>query len=117
MGLISRKLCRFLLMSSTSFISFSVLLLFPLWITFFIPLCTVFGSFSSNIDEVLSINPSADVFVFGDFHTHHKDWLTYSGGTDRPGELCYDFSVSKWLTFLPGSLTVTLTVLLLLSFF
>ena len=29
--------------------------------------CTVFDSFSPNIDEVLSINPSANVFVFGDF--------------------------------------------------
>ena len=28
-------------------------------------LCTVFDSISSNIDEVLSINPSANVFVFG----------------------------------------------------
>ena len=44
---------------------------------------TVFDSVSSNIDEVLSINPSANVFVFGDFHNvHHKDWPTYSGGTD-----------------------------------
>ena len=42
-------------------------------------LCTVFDSISSNIDEVLSINLSADVFVFGDFNVHHKDWLTYSG--------------------------------------
>ena len=40
-------------------------------------------------DEVLSINPSANVFVFGDFNVHHKDWLTFSGGTDQPGELCY----------------------------
>ena len=39
-------------------------------------LCTVFYSFSSKIDEVLSINPSAIVFVFGDFDVHHKDWLT-----------------------------------------
>ena len=23
----------------------------------------------------------------------HKDWLTYSGGADRPGELCYNL---KW---------------------
>ena len=36
-------------------------------------LCTVFDSLSSNIDEVLSINPSANVFVFGDFNIHHKD--------------------------------------------
>ena len=45
-------------------------------------LCTVFDSISSNIDEVLSINPSANVFVFRDFNVHHKDWLTYSGETD-----------------------------------
>ena len=60
-------------------------------------LCTVFDSISSNIDEVLSINPSA-VFVFGDFNTHHKDWLTYSSGTDQPGELCYNFSISNDFT-------------------
>ena len=41
---------------------------------------------------------SANVFVFGDFNVHHKDWLTYSCGTDRPGELCYNFSISKDLT-------------------
>ena len=41
-------------------------------------LCTVFDSISSNIDEVLSINLSANVFVFGDFNVLHKDWLTYS---------------------------------------
>ena len=57
----------------------------------------VFYYISSNIDQVLSINPSA-VFVFGNFLVHHKDWLTYSGGTDRPGELCYNFSISNNLT-------------------
>ena len=61
-------------------------------------LYTLFDSISSNIDEVLLINPSANVFVFGDFNVHHKDWLTYSGGTDRPGELCYNFSISNDLT-------------------
>ena len=49
-------------------------------------------------DEVLSINPSANVFVIGDFNVHHKDWLTYYDGTDRPGELCYNFSISNDLT-------------------
>ena len=53
----------------------------------FSSLCTVFDSTSSTIDEVLLINPSANAFVFGDFNVHHKDWLTYSGGTDRSGEL------------------------------
>ena len=50
-------------------------------------LCTVFDYISSNIDEALSINPSANVFVFGDFNVHHKEWLPYSGGTDRSGTL------------------------------
>ena len=61
-------------------------------------LCTVFDSISSNIDEVLSINPSANVFVFGDFNVHHEDWFTYSSEIDRPGELCYNFSTSNDLT-------------------
>ena len=38
-------------------------------------LCTVFDSTSSNIDEVISINLCANVFAFGDFNVHHKDWL------------------------------------------
>ena len=57
----------------------------------------VFDSYSSNTDEVLLINPSA-VFVFGDFGVHHKDRLTYSGGTDQSGELRYNFSISNDLT-------------------
>ena len=61
-------------------------------------LCTGFYSVSSNIDEVFSINPSANVFVFGDFSVHHKDWLTYSNGTNTSGEICYNFSVSTNLT-------------------
>ena len=81
-------------MFSTGFTSLSVLLLFPLSITFS-ALCTVFDSISSNIDEVLSINPSANFFVFGDFNVHHKDLLAYSGGTDQAGEVCYNFSVSN----------------------
>ena len=60
--------------------------------------CTVFYSISSNIDEVLLINSSVNVFVFGDFNVHHKDWLTYSSGTDHSGELCHNFSISNDLT-------------------
>ena len=49
---------------------------------------SLFDSISSNIGKLLSINPSANVFVFGDLiNVHHKDWLTHSGGTDRSGEL------------------------------
>ena len=64
-----------------------------------------FDSISSNIHEVLSINPSANVFVFGDLSIHYKDWLTYSGGIDRPGELCYNFSISNNLTQMVDFLT------------
>ena len=53
------------------------------------------------------------MFLFGDF-IHHKDCLTYSDGSDRPGELCYNFSTSKDLVQLvnfPTQIpTVTLTV-------
>ena len=35
------------------------------------------------------------MFVFGDFNVHHKDWLIYPGGTDRQGELCYNFAISN----------------------
>ena len=62
-------------------------------------LCTVFDSVSSNIDEVLSINPSANVFVIGGLTAIRKTGLpTYSGGTDRSDELWYNFSISNSLT-------------------
>ena len=45
------------------------------------------------------------MFVLGHFHVHHNDWLTYSGGTDRPGELCYNFSISNDFTQMVNFLT------------
>ena len=72
------------LMLLTGFTSLSVLLLFPLSPS--LSLSTIFDSVSSNTDEVLLINPSANVFVFGHFNAHRMGWLTYSGGTDRFGE-------------------------------
>ena len=68
-------------------------------------LCTIFDSISSYIDEVLWINLSDNVFVFGDFHVHHKDWLSYSGETDQSGELSYNFSTSDDLTQIVNLLT------------
>ena len=65
----------------------------------FLSLCKIFDSISSNIDEVLSINPSANAFVFGDFNIYHKDLLPYSGGTDWPGELCYKMPLLRWHNF------------------
>ena len=67
-------------------------------------LCTVFDSISSNIDEVLSINPSANLSVFGHFIVHHKDWLTYSGGlidlVNSVIRFLSQMTLLRWLTFL-----------------
>ena len=60
-------------------------------------LCTVFDAISSNIHQFVSIKPSANVFFFEDVNVHHKDWLNYPGGTDKPGEFCYNFSISHEL--------------------
>ena len=54
------------------------------------PLSTVFNANSSDIDYVLSINPSANVLFFRDFNIHHNNWLTYSS--------------NNWLTGCPISL-------------
>ena len=56
-------------------------------------LCTIFRAISPEIDEVLSINPSPNVFAFEDFTVHHKKWLT---------------TLLTWLSFPLRSLTVTL---------
>ena len=103
---------RFLLMILTGFTSLSVTLLSRLTITFFV----FIHSISSTIDEVILTIPSANVFVFGDFIVHHKDWLTFSGETDiDPVNFIIMFlsqmTLLRWLTFLLRSLTVTLKVL------
>ena len=113
MGLTFRKLCRSLLMFSTGFTSLSALLFLYRSLSSF--LCMVVDSVSSNnIKEVFSVNLSANVFVSGDFNVHHKDWLTYSGGTDRPGKFCYNFSIRNELprvvNFPTWSHTVALTI-------
>ena len=91
-GLISRKVCRFLFIFPTDF-TYSMSYFFFLYRSPSSSLGTIFYSISSNIDEVLPMKPSANVFVFGDFN-----WLTYSGGANRYGELCYNFSISNNLT-------------------
>ena len=58
---------------------------------------------STSIDKALSVYPYTKIFACGDFSVHHKDWPTYSGVTDRPGELCCNFSVSHDLTQGPYS--------------
>ena len=59
-------------------------------------MCTVFDSISSDIDEFLSIHRSANAIIFGNFIPHYKNWLIYSGGSDQPGEFCYNFFLSQW---------------------
>ena len=68
----------------------------------------VFDSISCNIDEVLLINPYANVFVFGDFNVHHKDWLTHSELIDLVNfaiTFLSQMTLLRWLTFLLGSQT------------
>ena len=82
--------------------------------------CTVFDSVSSNIDEVPSIKPSANVFVFGDFNVHHKDWLILVELIDLVNfviTFLSQMTLLRWLTFLLGSQTVILIVLLFWIYF
>ena len=90
MGLICRKLWGFLFKFLIAFTSIRVLPLF-LYQSSFSSLCKIFYAISSNTDKVLAINPSADLFVFGDSAILHMGWLTYSGGTVRSAELCCNF--------------------------
>ena len=108
-GLFSRKLSEFLFMFSTCVSCFIFLYRSFSW-----SLCTIFDAISSNIDEALSNIPFAN--AFGDFRIYYKDWLTYSGRTDKPGELCHNFSVSDYLiqmvNLIKWSLAVTNAILL-----
>ena len=65
--------------SADSYLCFWLALLHSVSYFFFLyqslssALCRVFDSLLSNIDEVLSINPSANVFIFGNFNFYRKD--------------------------------------------
>ena len=93
-GIICRKLCGFLFFFHATVLH-SVAYFFFLYRSPSLCLCTVFDAISSKVYEVLWINPSANMFVFEDFNEHHKDWLTYFGGTDRLGKLCNNFFISN----------------------
>ena len=75
------------------------------------------SNFFPEFSSLFEIWPN--LFVFGNFNIHHKDWLIYSGRNDRPGELCYKWPMTLliWLNFLLRSLAVALTVLLFWIFF
>ena len=117
MALISRKLCRFLFMFSTGFISLSVLLLFPLSIYHLLRLCAQFFilfhltqmrfSQSSHLSlETLMLITRTGVPILVEL----IDLVN-----------CYNFlsqmTLLRWLTFLLGSQTVILTVQLLWIYF
>ena len=43
------------------------------------------------------------MLVFGDFNTHNKDWLTYSGATNRPSKFSNDITqIVKPPTWIPN---------------
>ena len=82
-------------------------------------LCMVFDSISSNIDEVLLINPSANVFVFGDFNVIIRTGLPI---LVELIDLVYSviiflsqMTLLKWLTFLLGSQTVMVLLFFILT--
>ena len=90
-------------MFSSGLTSFDVLLLF-LNRSPSLSLRTVFDAISLSINEVLSINLSANVFVYRDFNVNHKERLT-SSWYDRPSEFGYTFSTSTDLTQMNNFLT------------
>ena len=82
-------------------------------------LCMVFNSISSNIDELLLINPSANVFVFGDFNVIIRSGLPILVELiDLVNSVIIFLSqmtLLKWLTFLLGSQTVMVLLFSILS--
>lgn len=60
--------------------------------------CSVINAVSDCIDRALISQPSANIFVFGDFNVHHSDWLSFSGPTRPAGVEAYNFSISQSLT-------------------
>ena len=104
----------------TDFTSLSVLLLFPLSVTFFV-LVHVFDSNSSNIDEVLSINRSAKFLSFETLTSIIRTGLPIL--VELIGLVNYaiiflsQLTLLRWLTFLLGFQTVILIVLLFWVYF
>ena len=121
MELISRKLCTSLLMFSTGFTSLMSYFFFLYW-SLSLSLCMVFGSISSNTDEVLSINPSGNILSFKTLTSIIRTGLPILAELIDLVNCVIIFlsqmTLLRWLTFLLGSQTVILIVLLYwISFF
>ena len=84
-------------------------------------LCMVFYSISSNKEEVLSINPSANVFVFGVFNviirTNLPILVELIDLVNSAIIFLSQTTLLRWLTFLLRSQTVILIVLLFWIYF
>ena len=58
--------------------------------------CSVLDSVSQSIDSALTSYPSANIFVFGDFNAHHKEWLNHDR-SDAAGIHSHNFAISQSL--------------------
>ena len=95
--------------SKDSYLCFWLILLHSVSYYFFLyqspslSLCTNVDGFSH-----LLMHLSSDTL-----NVYHKEWLTYSAGTDRSGELCFYFFISndltQMVTFQLGCLTMALS--------
>ncbi|XP_047140024.2 probable RNA-directed DNA polymerase from transposon BS [Hydra vulgaris] len=59
--------------------------------------CTILDVISDQIDQALSLYPSANIVVVGDFNAHHTDWLG-SSVSDSAGVKALNFCLSQSLT-------------------
>ena len=113
--------------SADSYLSFRLALLHSVSYFFFLyrspssPLCTVFGSISSNIDEVLSINPSTNVSLWRLLMSMIRTALPILVELiDLVNSVLISLSqmtLLRLLTFLLGSQTVILIVLVFWIYF
>ena len=76
-----------------------------------------FNAISFDIDEVLAINLSPNVFSCSGFNVHQNNGLNYSDGTDTLGDpyynlLHHEMTLFRWLTFLIEQLALSLRALL-----
>ena len=104
----------------TGFTSLRILLFFLYWSPSS-SVCMVFYSISSNVDEVLLINPSANIFVFGELTSIIRTGLPILVElidlVNSAIILLSQTTLLRYLTFLLGCQTVILTVLLFWIYF
>ena len=60
--------------------------------------CFVFKAVSSNIDQALILQPSANIMVCSDFNAHNTEWLCDSHTNDVTGLFCQEVAMAQDLT-------------------